>query len=181
MRRKRALLGSVLYVGLLVLLSCVILIGVGSAGDRLAYYWRCEGAVAEVPIKYLPPLTQWFSESYCYNDNELLFTSIDACLCLIALTLWCLLFRTERLLAIFLPCYVLFWTIIAAFWAFLLFCVSLPYGILGGSIIRPTTCMWDINRFLVVVAPVAIVLMVLYKFVQIVLNRRKKTQGSIMD
>ncbi len=178
MQRKRALLGPILYVGLLVLLSCIILTGVGSAGDRLAFYWRCEGPVAEVPAKHLPPLTQWFSESYCYNDNELLFTSIDACLCLIALSLWCLLFRTERLLAIFLPCYVLFWTIIAAFWAFLLFCVALSYAIPLSSMTRPTTCMWDINRVLVVAAPVAIVFMVLCKLAQMVLSHRKRMRDG---
>lgn len=178
MRHKMTLLGPILYVGLLVLLSCIILIGVGSAGDRLAFYWRLKGPNEGLPADAGPPLSQWFSESYCYNDNELLFTSIDACLCLIALTLWCLLFRSERLLAVFLPCYILFWTIMAAFWAFLLFCVALSYAIPLSYMTRPTTCMWDINRFLIVAAPATIILMVLYKLAQMVLNHRKRMRDD---
>ncbi len=58
MRHKMTLLGPILYVGLLVLLSCIILIGVGSAGDRLAFYWRLKGPNEGLPADAGPPLSQ---------------------------------------------------------------------------------------------------------------------------
>lgn len=165
---------QILYACVLVFLSGVTLIGVGFAGDRLAYIWYSHW-LSDIGgnLNLVPPLSRWFGESYAYNNEEMLFSAFSAWLCLIAIFVWTLLFRRNDFYSIFLRLFVMFWMVVGAFCGFLIYCASLPFYYLISALNEPRTCMWYVNRCLYVAAPVTILTMVLYKLI-----RKKKPKAS---
>ena len=159
---KRAV-AHIVFGIVLAALSGVILLALGYAGEQVAYIWGSEWLHDVGGLKYIPPLSRWFGESYAYNNGELIRTAFAAWLVLLSLLTWSVLFRLHDFQATFLRLYLLFWTATAAFGAFLIFCASLPFLYLIRALSEPRTNMWYINRAIEIGAPAGIVLLVLIK------------------